>query len=148
MYVAKVGDLEIRWSRPLPAAPTSVTATKDAVDRYWASFVVDTDPQIIEDLDFGDALDTETGIDVSLAYFAVLSNGKKIDAPRFLRQAERKLKRMQKALSCCTKGSNNRPKARKKVARQHARVADRRFIARPSPARAFPFKGTAPFGVP
>ncbi|MFG2916419.1 RNA-guided endonuclease InsQ/TnpB family protein [Kitasatospora sp. NPDC048298] len=126
LYVAKVGDLDVRWSRPLPAAPTSVTVTKDAADRYWASFVVDTEPQVIEDLDFGGPLDTETGIDLGLTHFAVLSDGKKVDAPKFLRQAERKLKRLQKTLSRCAKGSNNRAKARKKVARQHARVADRR----------------------
>ncbi|MEV7601210.1 RNA-guided endonuclease TnpB family protein [Kitasatospora sp. NPDC089797] len=126
LYVAKIGDLQVRWSRPLPAAPTSVTVTKDAADRYWASFVVDTEPQIIEDLDFGGDLDGETGIDLGLTHFAVLSDGKKIDAPKFLRRAERRLKRMHKALSRCAKGSNNRAKARRKVARQHARVADRR----------------------
>lgn len=126
MYVAKVGDLEVRWSRPLPATATSVTVTKDAADRYWASFVVDTQPQVVEDLDFGGPLDAETGIDLGLTHFAVLPDGRKIEAPKFLRQAERKLKRLQKALSRCVKGGNNRAKARKKVARQHARVADRR----------------------
>ncbi|MER7848667.1 RNA-guided endonuclease TnpB family protein [Kitasatospora sp. NPDC096077] len=126
LYVARIGDLEVRWSRPLPAAPTSVTVTRDAADRYWASFVVDTEPQIIEDLDFGGDLDSETGIDLGLTHFAVLSDGKKIDAPKFLRQAERRFKRMQKALSRCAEGSNNRAKVRRKVARQHARVADRR----------------------
>ncbi|MFI5645366.1 RNA-guided endonuclease InsQ/TnpB family protein [Kitasatospora sp. NPDC051705] len=126
LYVAKIGNLEVRWSRPLPATPTSVTVTKDAADRYWASFVVETAPHITADLDFGGDLDAETGIDLGLTHFAVLSDGKKIDAPKFLRQAERKLKRMQQALSRCAKGSNNRAKARRKVARQHARVADRR----------------------
>ncbi|MFJ7250691.1 RNA-guided endonuclease InsQ/TnpB family protein [Kitasatospora sp. NPDC098652] len=120
LYVAKVGDLEVRWSRPLPATPTSVTVTKDAADRYWASFVVDTDPEILPELD------TDTGIDLGLTHFAVLSDGRKVDSPKFLRRAEKKLKRMQKALSRCEKGSKNRAKARKKVARQHAKVADRR----------------------
>ncbi|MEV8099182.1 RNA-guided endonuclease TnpB family protein [Kitasatospora sp. NPDC085879] len=107
-------------SRPLPATPTSVTVTLDAAGRYWASFVVETDPEILP------GLDTETGIDLGLAHFAVLSDGRKVAAPKFLRRAEKKLKRMQKALSRCEKGSNNRSKARKKVARQHARVADQR----------------------
>lgn len=120
VYVAKVGDLKVRWSRPLPATPTSVTITKDASDRYWASFVVDTEP------DFLPELDAETGIDLGLTHFAVLSDGRKVDAPKFLRRADKKLKRMQKALSRCEKGSKNRAKARKKVARQHTKVADRR----------------------
>ncbi|MGW4892369.1 RNA-guided endonuclease InsQ/TnpB family protein [Kitasatospora sp. NPDC004240] len=120
LYIAKVGDLEIRWSRTLPAAPTSVTVTKDAADRYWVSFVVETDPEILPESD------TETGIDLGLTHFAVMSDGRKAESPTFLRRAEKKLKRMQKALSRCAKGSSNRAKARRKVARQHARVADRR----------------------
>ncbi|MEU1289936.1 RNA-guided endonuclease TnpB family protein [Kitasatospora sp. NPDC005856] len=120
LYVAKVGDLDVRWSRPLPATPTSVTVTKDAADRYWASFVVDTEPDVLPELG------TETGIDLGLTYFAVLSDGRKVDSPTFLRRAETKLKRLQKALSRCEKGSKNRAKARTKVARQHAKVADRR----------------------
>ncbi len=120
VYLAKVGDLKVRWSRPLPAAPTSLTVTKDASDRYWASFVVETDP------DFLLELDTETGIDLGLTHFVVLADGRKIDAPKFLRCAEKKLKKAQKALSCKAKGSKNRAKACKTVAGRHARVADRR----------------------
>ena len=66
------------------------------------------------------------GIDLGLAHFAVLSDGTKIDAPRFLRRAEKKLKREQRSLSRKAKGSKNRDKARIKVARAHAQVADAR----------------------
>ncbi len=120
LYVAKVGDLRVKWSRTLPSTPTSVTLTMDAAGRYWASFVVDTTPQILP------AAGTDTGIDLGLHHFAVLADGRKLDSPKFLRRAEKKLKRMQKELSRKAKGSNNRDKARRKVARQHARVADRR----------------------
>ncbi|MFE9174178.1 RNA-guided endonuclease InsQ/TnpB family protein [Streptomyces kebangsaanensis] len=120
LYVAKVGDLRVKWSRTLPSTPTSVTLTMDAAGRYWASFVVDTTPQILPEAG------TDTGVDLGLHHFAVLADGRKVDSPKFLRRAEKKLKRMQKELSRKAKGSNNRDKARKKVARQHARVADRR----------------------
>lgn len=120
LYVAKIGEMRVRWSRHLPAVPTSVTVTLDAAGRYWASFVVDTDPEILPELE------TDTGIDLGLNHFAVLADGRKVDSPRFLRRAEKKLKRMQKALSRKVKGSNNRAKARAKIAGQYARVADRR----------------------
>ncbi|GHI46454.1 MULTISPECIES: RNA-guided endonuclease InsQ/TnpB family protein [Streptomyces] len=120
LYIAKVGDLYVRWSRQLPAAPTSVTVTKDASNRYWASFVVDTERDVLPELD------TEVGIDLGLTYFAVLSDGRKIESPKFLRRAEKKLGRMQRSLSRKEKGSKNRAKARAKVARQHAKVGDRR----------------------
>jgi len=68
----------------------------------------------------------EVGIDLGLTYFAVLSDGRKVANPRFLRRAERKLRTAQQALSRKEKGSSNRAKARVKVARVHARVTDTR----------------------
>jgi putative transposase len=41
LSLPKVGDLKVRWSRPLPAEPSSVTVTLDGAGRYHASFVVD-----------------------------------------------------------------------------------------------------------
>jgi putative transposase len=66
------------------------------------------------------------GIDLGLAHFAVLSDGRKIASPQFLRHAEKKLSRAQRNLSRKQKGSSNRAKARVKVAHAHARVADAR----------------------
>ncbi|WP_063736152.1 RNA-guided endonuclease InsQ/TnpB family protein [Streptomyces sp. RTd22] len=120
VYVAKVGAIKVTWSRPLPAAPTSVTVTKDCAGRYFMSFVVNTEPHILPELE------TEVGIDLGLTTFAVLSDGTRIHSPKFLRRAEKKLKRLQKDLSRKARGSKNRVKARVRVARQHARVADRR----------------------
>ncbi|MFE7276754.1 RNA-guided endonuclease TnpB family protein [Streptomyces sp. NPDC057623] len=70
--------------------------------------------------------DRTIGIDLGLTQFAVLSDGTKIDSPRFLRRAEKKLKKNQRELSRKQKGSKNRAKARHKVARAHAKVADAR----------------------
>lgn len=66
------------------------------------------------------------GIDLGLTHFAVLSDGTKIDSPRFLRRAEKKLKKTQRELSRKQKGSKNRAKARLKAARAHAEVTDAR----------------------
>lgn len=66
VYVAKVGNLKVTWSRRLPAAPTSLTVTKDSCGRYFLSFVVDTEPDILPELE------SEAGIDLSLSAFAVL----------------------------------------------------------------------------
>jgi putative transposase len=66
------------------------------------------------------------GIDLGLTHFAVLSDGTKVAAPKFLRRAARKLRRLQQDLSRKQRGSQNRKKAVVKVARAHARVADTR----------------------
>ncbi|MEU9602120.1 RNA-guided endonuclease TnpB family protein [Streptomyces sp. NPDC048109] len=120
----KIGAVKVKWSRTLPAVPTSVTVVQDASGRYFASFVVDTDPAADEAR--MPATDRTVGIDLGLTHFAVLSNGTKIDSPRFLRRAEKKLKKAQRERSGKQKGSKNRDKARLKVARAHAKVADAR----------------------
>ncbi|MCX5424707.1 RNA-guided endonuclease TnpB family protein [Streptomyces sp. NBC_00078] len=124
LNLPKIGAVKVKWSRTLPTTPTSVTVIKDAAGRYFASFVIDTDPHA--DAARMPATGHTVGIDLGLTHFAVLSDGTKIDSPRFLRRAEKKLKRAQRDLSRKQKGSRNREKARLKVARAHAQVADAR----------------------
>jgi putative transposase len=64
----------------------------------------------------------DVGIDLGLAHFAVLSDGRKVDNPRHGQKAARKLRRAQQELSRRQRGSANRRKSRRKVARCHARV--------------------------
>lgn len=120
LRLPKIGDVPVRWSRRLPADPSSVTVIMDCAGRYFASFVVDagTDPL--------PQVASEVGIDLGLTHFAVLSDGRKVASPRFLRRAERKLRKAQKNLSRKAKGSSNRDKARVRVARVHTQVADSR----------------------
>jgi putative transposase len=78
LRLPKVGDVPVRWSRPLPSPPSSVTVIKDAAGRYFASFVVETQPNPLP------GTDTAIGIDLGLTHFAVLSDGRRITAPKFL----------------------------------------------------------------
>ncbi|MFG3343004.1 RNA-guided endonuclease InsQ/TnpB family protein [Glycomyces sp. NPDC048151] len=125
LYIAKVGELRVAWSRPLAAEPSSVTVIKAPTGKYFASFVVavDDDAEALEPLNDPGA---ETGIDLGLKDFAVLRGGKVIENPRFFAKLERKLKRAQRDLSRKAKGSANRAKARIKVARVHEQIKDRR----------------------
>ena len=120
LRLPKIGDLDVRWSRTLPSDPSSVAIIRDAAGRYFASFVVQTTDEALPELD------SQVGIDLGLTHFAVLSDGTKVAAPKFLRRAARKLKRLQQALSRKQRGSRNRKKAVVKVARVHARLADTR----------------------
>jgi len=99
LRLPKIGDVPVRWSRRLPAVPSSVTVIRDAAGRYFASFVVQASEDLVPEAD------AETGIDLGLAHFAVLSDGRKIASPKFLRRAEGKLRKAQKALSRKAKGS-------------------------------------------
>ncbi|MEV0754182.1 transposase, partial [Streptosporangium sp. NPDC050280] len=120
LRLPKIGEVVVRWSRPLPAEPSSVTVIKDAAGRYFASFAVETGDEPLPETT------SEVGVDLGLTHFAVLSDGRKIDNPRLLRRAAKRLRKAQKALSRTVKGSANRAKAVVKVARAHVRVADAR----------------------
>lgn len=114
--------LDIRWSRPLPegAQPSSVTVSKDSAGRYHISILVE---DLITE---HEPINTTIGIDAGLTSLYTLSTGEKITNPRHEKRDRQKLARAQKNLSRKQKGSNNRAKARLKVARIHARIADRR----------------------
>ncbi|MEO3855318.1 RNA-guided endonuclease TnpB family protein [Acrocarpospora sp. B8E8] len=122
LYLAKIGKVEVRWSRELPAVPSSVTVIQDAAGRFFASFVIEVEDagQVLPEVD------AEIGIDLGLTHYAVLSDGTKIANPRWMRRRARRLARLQRALSRKEMGSKNREKARITLARQHAKVNDAR----------------------
>jgi putative transposase len=46
VFLAKIGCIKTKWSRPLPSEPSSVTVIKDTAGRYFLSFVVEVQPEI------------------------------------------------------------------------------------------------------
>ena len=123
LTLAKMKEpLAIRFSRTIPKAAkvTTVTVSKDTAGRYFVSMLCD------------DAVATlpeatgQIGIDLGLTHFAVLSTGEKIAAPNVFRKNEKKLAKLQRRLAKKQKGSKNRAKAKLKVARIHAKIADTR----------------------
>ncbi|MET9230176.1 RNA-guided endonuclease TnpB family protein [Lentzea sp. NPDC003310] len=124
LTLAKMTEpLDIRWSRPLPrdATPSTVTVSRDPAGRWFVSLLCD-DPSVRP----LSAVDAAVGIDAGLDHLLVLSTGEKIGNPRHERRDRMVLARAQRALSRKQKGSGNRFKARVRVARVHARIADRR----------------------
>jgi len=123
LTLAKMTDpLDIRWSRPLPdgTTPSSVTVTKDCADRYFVSLLIDEDIKQLE------PVKQSIGVDLGLKEFVILSTGETVGNPKFFHKDEKKLAQAQRRHAKKRKGSKNRAKARVKVAKIHARVADRR----------------------
>ena len=112
--------LEIVWSRPLPddAKILNLTVSRDTSERYFVSILVETDVQPLR------RAKAEVGIDVGIKTLATTSDGEKLENPRPLVKREQRLKRLQRRLSRKARGSNNRRKARLKVARLHAKISD------------------------
>jgi putative transposase len=69
---------------------------------------------------------TAVGIDLGLKTFAVLSDGKTIEQPKWTKEAEREIARKNQELATKKRGSHNRRKAREQLRRAHQRVANRR----------------------
>ena len=112
--------LDIRWSRRFVGNPSSVIVSKDSIDRYFVSF------RVREDIQPKPVIPNIVGIDLGLTHAAILSNGEKIANPRHFQRDEKRLARAQHRLARKERGSQNREKARKKVARIHAHIADAR----------------------
>ena len=114
--------LNIVWSRPLPKGckPTTVTITKDKASRYFLSILVE------EDIKHLPRVKKQVGLDLGLKSMVITSDGEHVGNPRYRRSDEKKLAKAQRRLSKKKKGSKNRAKARLKVAKAHAKIADRR----------------------
>jgi putative transposase len=123
VWLAKCTEpLPIRWSRQLPKGcePSTITVKLDPSGRFHASLLVDTAIKPLPETD------KSIGVDVGISSLIATSNGDKITNPKHFKRLRTKLKRVQKSLSRKNIGSNNRHKARIKVAKIHARIADSR----------------------
>ncbi|MCX5317095.1 RNA-guided endonuclease TnpB family protein [Streptomyces sp. NBC_00154] len=125
LTLAKMAEpLDIVWSRPLPegAKPSTVTVSEDSAGRWFVSMLCDD--LTVRPLS---ATDAAVGVDVGLNHLLTLSTGEKIANPRHERTDRARLARAQRTLARKAKGDGaNRRKARLKVAKIHARIADRR----------------------
>jgi putative transposase len=110
--------LAIRWSRPLPSAPTTVTVSKDTAGRYFVSCLCEFEPMLLP------VTDKKVGIDVGIKDLFVTSEGFKTGNPRHTAKYAAKLAKYQRRLAKKKLGGKNREKARLKVARIHAKISD------------------------
>ncbi|MFF3579235.1 RNA-guided endonuclease InsQ/TnpB family protein [Streptomyces mirabilis] len=123
LTLAKVSvPLAIVWSRPLPegAMPSTVTVSQDPAGRWFVSLLCE------DAITLAPATADAVGIDAGVTSLVTLSTGEKITNPKHERRERARLARAQRELSRKAKGSANRAKARREVARVHARIADRR----------------------
>ena len=120
LLIPKLGHVKIRQDRALEGTPKNMTVSKTKSGRFFVSIQCELDAPVC------DPTGPAVGLDLGLKAFATLSDGRSFDPPQHLRQAERRLKRLQRRLSRKRKGSRNRGRARLLVARQHEKVADRR----------------------
>src|SRR4028119_1006966 len=123
VFLAKCSQpLDIRWSRQLPEGvePSTITVKISSSGRWTVSLLVDIQIEALPESP------NQIGLDLGITSLMALSNGEKIANPKTFKAKRRKLRKAQKALSRKKKGSNNRHKARLKVAKLYAEISDAR----------------------
>ena len=115
-----IGHLKIVLHRPIKGKIKTLTIRKSSTGKWYASFSVECEPERLPEIP------TLVGIDVGLKTFATLSNADEIANPRFFRKEEKSLAKVQRKHSQLAKGTPQRRKHRKAVARVHERIAFRR----------------------
>ena len=112
--------IKIKYHREFKGLIKSATLSKTPSNKYFISILVDT-----ENIKLPKS-NKKIGVDVGLKEFAIYSNGYRVSNPKYLRKAEKRLAKLQKDLSRKQKGSNNRNKARLKVAKLHEKITNQR----------------------
>jgi putative transposase len=121
LYLAKVGNVKVRWSRGLPSEPSSVTIIREPDGHYYASFVVEVQSTPLP------VIEREAGVDLGITRLATVADTDEkrgdIGNPKFLRRKQRKLARVQREKARRAKGGKNRAKSRRAEAVQHGKVS-------------------------
>jgi len=120
IYLPKVGWVKLKQHRQIEGEMKNATVSKTKSGKYFVSIQCELEK---EDPSYQGS---QIGIDLGLIDFVTASTGKPIPAPKHLRKAERKLKRLQRQMSRKHKGSNGWQKARLRLARQAEKVANQR----------------------
>ena len=117
----KIGLVRVRKHKDFEGIIKSVTISKTPSGKYYVAVLVDCN-----NVEYPPKSDSEIGIDLGIKEFAIMSDGTTIENPKCLKKSEPRLRKLQKDLSRCKKGSRNREKCRIKVAKQHEKVSNQR----------------------
>ncbi|HWS84461.1 MAG TPA: RNA-guided endonuclease TnpB family protein, partial [Ktedonobacteraceae bacterium] len=123
LTLAKMDEpLAITFHRDLPCGvkPSSVTVSKDCANRYFVSMLVEEDIKPLP------VVNAQVGLDLGIKSMVILSTGEAVGNPKFYAKDEKRLAKAQRRHAKKKKGCKNREKARRKVARVHAHIQDRR----------------------
>ena len=120
LYCSKIGSIPIVLHRPPKGKVKTLTIKRNHACQWFAVFACEVEPKNVKHKG------ENVGIDVGITSFATLSDETAIKNPRHLLKSENRLRKLQQSLSRKKKGSNNRKKARFKVARCHQGIVDQR----------------------
>lgn len=120
----KIGEIKAVLHRKFEGELKTATVSRSCKGHYYISILVEDGKELPIKQEFSDS--TTIGIDVGIKDFAVLSTGEKFENPKYLKNSIQRLKVLQKRVSKKQKGSNNRAKAKQRLASLHDKIANQR----------------------
>ncbi|MDP1538702.1 MAG: RNA-guided endonuclease TnpB family protein, partial [bacterium] len=120
LTIPKISNIKIKLSRRIEGKIKTATISKTPTNKCFISILVEQDKQLPKKSKITEK--TTIGIDLGIKTFATISDGRKIDNPKFFDKSLKRLKKQQRRLSKKKKGSNNRTKQRLKVARLFGKI--------------------------
>jgi putative transposase len=125
-YCPKFSEgIKTKFSRRFSGVIKTCTISKTPTGKYFVSILVDEKSEKSERLPI--KKEKTLGIDLGISTFATFSNGEKVANPKFLTKKLKKLRRVSRQHSKKKKGSNNRSKAKVKLAKIHEKVTNARL---------------------
>lgn len=120
VFLSKIGYVKAVIHRPLEGALKTATIRKTPTGKWFVCFSCEVEPEPLPE-------STEAvGVDVGLKSVIATSDGGSVPAPKFFRKEEKELARTQRRLSEAPKGSRERAKRRRMVAKVHERIKNKR----------------------
>jgi putative transposase len=118
--LSKIGSLKMVYHRQISGKMKTCTVHRSSTGKWYVCFSCECEPERLPETS------QQVGIDIGLKSFATFSNAEEIENPRFFRKEEKELVRVQRKHAQLAKGTPERRKHRKVVARVHERIKFRR----------------------
>ena len=124
IQLPKLGNVKCAISKEVKGRILSATVSQNPSGKYFVALCC-------TDVEITPLTNTEAviGVDLGIKDLAITSDGVKYPNNKYTTNAEKRLRRLQRSLSRKTKGSNNREKARRKVAALHEKISNQRTDA-------------------
>jgi putative transposase len=120
----KMGEVKAVLHRRFEGTMKTATISRSSTGKYFISILVDDGRILPEKQEMSES--TTIGIDVGIKDFAILSNGEKVENPKYLKNSLKRMKCLQKRVSRKVKGSKNRDKARHHLSKIHEIISNQR----------------------
>lgn len=120
VFLSKIGLIKVKMHREIIGKIKTCSIVREDT-KFFVCFSSET-----KDNDEQRVISSAIGIDLGLSSFATLSDGTKVDNPRYFRKTELELAKQQRRLSKKVKESKNRFKQKERVVKIHYKIKNQR----------------------